>query len=49
MNAFRTIYRTVRSFLPSEKKVKDLVVTRDHVERKAPVFDLVGPRMEEAA
>jgi len=35
--------------LPSEKKVKDLVITRDHVERKAPVFDLVGPRMEEAA
>ena len=35
--------------LPSDKKVKDLVVTRDHVERKAPVFDLVGPRMEEAA
>jgi ATP-dependent Clp protease ATP-binding subunit ClpX len=35
--------------LPSEKKVKDLVITRDHVERKAPVFDLVGPRIEEAA
>ncbi|HKP69747.1 MAG TPA: ATP-dependent Clp protease ATP-binding subunit ClpX [Pyrinomonadaceae bacterium] len=35
--------------LPSDKKVKDLVITRDHVERKAPVFDLVGPRMEEAA
>ena len=35
--------------LPSEKKVKDLVITRDHVDRKAPVFDLVGPRMEEAA
>jgi ATP-dependent Clp protease ATP-binding subunit ClpX len=35
--------------LPSEKKVKDLVITRDHVERKAPVFDLVGPRVEEAA
>ena len=35
--------------LPSDKKVKDLVITRDHVERTAPVFDLVGPRMEEAA
>ncbi|MEO8042992.1 MAG: ATP-dependent Clp protease ATP-binding subunit ClpX [Acidobacteriota bacterium] len=35
--------------LPSDKKVKDLVITRDHVERKAPVFDLIGPRIEEAA
>jgi len=35
--------------LPSDKKVKDLLVTRDHVERKAPVFDLIGPRIEEAA
>ncbi|HEX6123953.1 MAG TPA: ATP-dependent Clp protease ATP-binding subunit ClpX [Pyrinomonadaceae bacterium] len=35
--------------LPSDKKIKELVVTRDHVERKAPVFDLVGPRIEEAA
>ena len=35
--------------LPSDKKVKDLVITCDHVERKAPVFDLVGPRIEEAA
>jgi len=35
--------------LPSDKKIKDLLVTRDHVERKAPVFDLVGPRIEEAA
>ncbi|MEP6705122.1 MAG: ATP-dependent Clp protease ATP-binding subunit ClpX [Acidobacteriota bacterium] len=35
--------------LPSDKKVKDLVITRDHVEGKAPVFDLVGPRIEEAA
>ena len=35
--------------LPSEKKVKDLVITAEHVERKAPVFDLVGPRIEEAA
>ena len=35
--------------LPSDKKVKDLVITKDHVERKAPVFDLIGPRIEEAA
>ena len=35
--------------LPSVKKIKDLLVTRDHVERKAPVFDLIGPRIEEAA
>jgi ATP-dependent Clp protease ATP-binding subunit ClpX len=35
--------------LPSDKKVKDLVITGDHVNRKAPVFDLVGPRIEEAA
>ena len=35
--------------LPSDKKIKDLLVTRDHVERKTPVFDLVGPRIEEAA
>src|SRR5690348_13121235 len=34
--------------LPSDKKVKELVITRDHVERKAPVFDLIGPRIEEA-
>ncbi len=35
--------------LPSEKKVKDLVITREMVDRKAPVFDVIGPRMEEAA
>jgi len=35
--------------LPSEKKVKELVITRDMIERKAPVFDVIGPRMEEAA
>ena len=35
--------------LPSEKKVKELHITKDMVERKAPVFDIVGPRMEEAA
>jgi ATP-dependent Clp protease ATP-binding subunit ClpX len=36
-------------FLPSEKKVKELVITRDMIERRAPVFDVIGPRMEEAA
>lgn len=35
--------------LPSEKKVKDILVTREMIERKAPVFDVIGPRMEEAA
>jgi hypothetical protein len=29
--------------------VKELVITKDHIERKAPVFDLIGPRIEEAA
>ncbi|NOT49262.1 MAG: ATP-dependent Clp protease ATP-binding subunit ClpX [Acidobacteria bacterium] len=35
--------------LPSEKRVKEILVTREMVERKAPVFDIIGPRMEEAA
>ena len=34
--------------LPSEKKVKEIVVTREMIERKAPVFEVV-PRTEEAA
>lgn len=34
--------------LPSEKKVKDLLITREMVERKTPVLDLVRP-IEEAA
>jgi ATP-dependent Clp protease ATP-binding subunit ClpX len=34
--------------LPSEKKVKDLVITKEMVERKAPVFDVIAP-IEEAA
>lgn len=34
--------------LPSEKKVKEIVVTREMIERKAPVFEIV-PRAEEAA
>lgn len=29
--------------LPSEKKVKDIFVTREMVERKTPVFDIVAP------
>ncbi len=35
--------------LPSEKKVKELVITREMIERKAPVFELIGPQKEEAA
>ncbi|HTH37105.1 MAG TPA: ATP-dependent Clp protease ATP-binding subunit ClpX, partial [Pyrinomonadaceae bacterium] len=35
--------------LPSEKKVKELVITKEMIERKAPVFDIIGPRIEEAA
>ena len=34
--------------LPSEKKVKEIVVTREMIERKSPVFEVV-PRTEEAA
>jgi ATP-dependent Clp protease ATP-binding subunit ClpX len=34
-------------FLPSEKKVKDLVITKEMIERKVPVFEVV--RSEEAA
>lgn len=35
-------------FLPSEKKVKDLVITKEMIDRKAPVFEVLG-RSEEAA
>lgn len=35
--------------LPSEKKAKSLLITKEMVEKKAPVFDIIGPRMEEAA
>lgn len=35
--------------LPSEKKAKNLLITKEMVEKKAPVFDIIGPRMEEAA
>ena len=34
--------------LPSEKRVKDLLITREMVERKAPVFDVIAP-IEQAA
>jgi ATP-dependent Clp protease ATP-binding subunit ClpX len=34
--------------LPTEKKVKEIVVTKDMVERKTPVFDVVA-RLDEAA
>ncbi|MER3430226.1 MAG: ATP-dependent Clp protease ATP-binding subunit ClpX [Blastocatellia bacterium] len=35
--------------IPSDKHVKELIITRDMVERKASTFDVVEPRMEEAA
>ena len=35
--------------LPSEKKVKDILVTREMIEKKTPVFDIIAPRIEEAA
>ena len=34
--------------LPTEKKVKEIIVTREMIERKAPVFEIVS-RTEEAA
>src|SRR5688500_12237983 len=34
--------------LPSQKRIKDLIITKDMVERKAPVFDVIS-RVEEAA
>jgi ATP-dependent Clp protease ATP-binding subunit ClpX len=34
--------------LPSEKKVKELIITKEMIERKAPVFEVLG-RTEEAA
>jgi ATP-dependent Clp protease ATP-binding subunit ClpX len=34
--------------LPSEKKVKELVITKEMIEHKTPVFEVV-PRLEEAA
>jgi len=34
--------------LPSEKKAKDLLITKEMVERKTPVFDVITP-IEEAA
>ncbi len=34
--------------LPSEKKIKEIVVTKEMIERKTPVFDIVHP-IEEAA
>lgn len=36
-------------FLPSEKSVKDILVTREMIEKKTPVFDVIAPRIEEAA
>lgn len=34
--------------MPSQKRVKELVITKDMVEKKAPVFDVIS-RVEEAA
>jgi endopeptidase Clp ATP-binding regulatory subunit (clpX) len=35
--------------LPSQKKVKELVITKEMIERKAPVFEIVGDSDAEAA
>jgi ATP-dependent Clp protease ATP-binding subunit ClpX len=35
-------------YLPSEKKVKEIVVTKEMIERKAPVFEVMV-RADEAA
>jgi ATP-dependent protease Clp ATPase subunit len=34
--------------LPSDKKVKDLLITKDMIEKKTPVFEVVS-RIDEAA
>ena len=34
--------------IPTSKKIKELVITKDMVEKKAPVFDVIVP-LEEAA
>ena len=34
--------------LPTEKRVKELLITKEMIERKSPVFEIV-PRSEEAA
>ncbi len=36
-------------FLPSEKKVSEILITKEMIEKKAPVFDVIAPRIEEAA
>jgi len=35
--------------LPSEKKVSEIVITKEMIERKAPVFEVMTKRTEEAA
>ena len=35
--------------LPTQSNIKEIVVTKEMVERKAPVFEVVEPRQEEAA
>jgi hypothetical protein len=44
MNAFRSIYRAVRSFLPSQKKERQLLARRfaRAIRRKAPATDAPG-------
>ena len=35
--------------LPTEKNVKEIIVTKEMIERKVPVFEVLAPRVEEAA
>lgn len=35
--------------IPSQKRLKELVITKDMVEKKAPVFDVISNRVDEAA
>ena len=35
--------------MPSQKRIKELVITKDMVEKKAPVFDVISNRVDEAA
>ncbi len=35
--------------IPTEKQISEIVITRDMVEKKSTAFDVVAPRMEEAA
>jgi len=35
--------------LPTQSNIKEIVITKEMVERKAPVFEIVDSRREEAA